>query len=155
MSNESFQKVFHNAFELGFHWCLLAFYVWYDTTWVYFLAASKVSRIFNYRKYESNISQVWFCLYSYFVWYLCREMQLSLTPCSCAMENYVLYLSDICVHCLHNHFIIIIIVSLRVSVSICIRVCTYVCITMYWQYWEPILDLTHFTFPLCNKFSGC
>ena len=82
-----------------------------------------------------NINQTFleydFSHYSYFVWYVCREMQLSLTPCSCAMENYVLYLSDICVHCLHNHFIIIIILSLRESVYICMRVCTYVSITMY------------------------
>ena len=152
MSNESFQKVFHNAFVLGFHWCLLAFYVWLDATWVYFQSARKVSRIFHYRKYLSNSSLVWLCHYSYFVWYACEEMQLSLKPCSCAMENYVLYLSDICVHCLHKHFIIIIILSL--CVSICIYVCTYVCITMFWEYWEPILDLTDFMFPLCNEFSG-
>ena len=128
MSNESFQKVFHNAFELGFHWCLLAFYVWYDTTWVYFLSDSYLV-FFNIENINQTFLEYDFCHYSYFVWYVCREMQLSLTPCSCAMENYVLYLSDICVHCLHNHFIIIIIVSLRVSVSICIRVCGRTCVS--------------------------
>ena len=136
MSNESFQKVFHNALELGFHWCLLAFYVWYDTTWVYFLSDSKV--ILRYLVFFTieNINQT-FLEYDFAIIPILSGMCVG--KCNCLLRLVHAQWKTMFYICLIYVCIVFTTILLLSSFWVCVCRCISVCVCV--RMWvSPCID---------------